>query len=194
MFCRKPLVSGEYAASDGHPHYHYLQTEKGRGRIEIRGKHYILEEQEGILIAPSVPHSYTKESENGILFCHIYRHTLFRDLFDPSESVGCFDSKEQGCLIEHIISDAVSEFQKSIPDMKVLSTLCYDLLLAFTLDISSGNLTADPLYQRYVAPTVREIETRYSEELTVQELSSQVFVHSSVSLPTVPQIPGCFGL
>lgn len=60
--------------------------------------------------------------------------------------------------------------------MKVLSTLCYDLLLAFTLDTSSGNLTADPLYQRYVAPTVREIETRYSEELTVQELSSQVFV------------------
>ena len=30
---------------NGHPHYHYLQTEKGRGRIEIRGKHYILEEQ-----------------------------------------------------------------------------------------------------------------------------------------------------
>ena len=60
--------------------------------------------------------------------------------------------------------------------MKVLSTLCYDLLLAFTPDTSSGNLTADPLYQRYVAPTVREIETRYSEELTVQELSSQVFV------------------
>ena len=76
---------------NGHPHYHYLQTEKGRGRIEIRGKHYILEEQEGILIAPSVPHSYTKESEEwDTVFRHIYRHTLFRDLFDPSESVGCF--------------------------------------------------------------------------------------------------------
>ena len=56
---------------NGHPHYHYLQTEKGRGRIEIRGKHYILEEQEGILIAPSVPHSY------GILFLpHLPAHSL----------------------------------------------------------------------------------------------------------------------
>lgn len=162
---------------NGHPHYHYLQTEKGRGRIEIRGKHYILEEQEGILIAPSVPHSYTKESEEWDTVFATFTGTLSSGISSilQNQSV-VFVSKEQGCLIECIISDAVSEFQKSIPDMKVLSTLCYDLLLAFTPDTSSGNLTADPLYQRYVAPTVREIETRYSEELTVRELSSQVFV------------------
>ena len=130
---------------NGHPHYHYLQTEKGRGRIEIRGKHYILEEQEGILIAPSVPHSYTKESEEWDTVFATFTGTLSSGISSilQNQSV-VFVSKEQGCLIEHIISDAVSEFQKSIPDMKVLSTLCYDLLLAFTLDTSSGNLTADP--------------------------------------------------
>ena len=25
---------------DGYPYYHYLQTEKGTGRIEVNGKHY----------------------------------------------------------------------------------------------------------------------------------------------------------
>ena len=27
---------------DGYPYYHYLQTEKGTGRIEVNGKHYTL--------------------------------------------------------------------------------------------------------------------------------------------------------
>ena len=27
---------------DGYPYYHYLQTEKGTGRIEVRGKFYTL--------------------------------------------------------------------------------------------------------------------------------------------------------
>ena len=37
---------------DGYPYYHYLQTEKGTGRIEVRGKFYTLGANEGILIAP----------------------------------------------------------------------------------------------------------------------------------------------
>lgn len=162
---------------NGHPHYHYLQTEKGKGRIEIRGKHYILEEQEGILIAPSVPHSYTRESEEWDTVFATFTGTLSSSISSiiQGQSV-IFIHSEQGQKIEHLISDAVSEFQKSLPDMKVLSALCYDVLLSFTPDISSGNQASDPLYQRYVAPIIREIETRYSEELTVQELSSRVFV------------------
>lgn len=54
--------------------------------------------------------------------------------------------------------------------------MCYNLLLAFSLDTSSNNITNAPLYQKYVAPTVAEIETRYAQELTVLGLSRQVFV------------------
>ena len=50
---------------DGYPYYHYLQTEKGTGRIEVRGKFYTLGANEGILIAPGVPHSYHRESTSG---------------------------------------------------------------------------------------------------------------------------------
>ena len=51
---------------DGYPYYHYLQTEKGTGRIEVNGKHYTLGANEGILIAPSVPHSYHRNLLHGL--------------------------------------------------------------------------------------------------------------------------------
>ena len=34
----------------------------------------------------------------------------------------------------------------------------------------------DPLYEKYVAPVVKEIETNYGQELTVLDLSRQVFI------------------
>ncbi len=37
-------------------------------------------------------------------------------------------------------------------------------------------MTDEPLYLRYVAPVIKEIETRYDTELTVQELSAGVYV------------------
>ena len=49
--------------SSGYPGYHYLQTETGCGQIEILGKKYLLNEGEGVLIAPFVSHSYKKISE-----------------------------------------------------------------------------------------------------------------------------------
>ena len=48
---------------EGYPHYHYLQTELGCGQVEIQGKTYELQENEGFLIAPSIPHSYRKISD-----------------------------------------------------------------------------------------------------------------------------------
>ncbi len=161
----------------GHPLFHYLQTQKGRGQIEIRGKKYILEEEEGILIAPSIPHSYTKESEEWQTVFATFTGTLSSGISSilQNQSV-LFVNKDQGRLIEPLISRAVLEFQKPLPDLKVLSSLCYELLLAFSLDTSSKNMAADPLYQRYVAPIVAEIESKYAQELTVQDLSRQVFV------------------
>lgn len=41
----------------GYPLYHYLQSEKGNGRITIQGKTHILQEGQGVLIAPFIQHS-----------------------------------------------------------------------------------------------------------------------------------------
>ena len=43
----------------GYPFYHYLQTEKGTGRVETASASYLLRESEGILIAPFIRHSYS---------------------------------------------------------------------------------------------------------------------------------------
>ena len=47
----------------GYPLCHYLQSEKGSGRITIQGKEYLLQEGEGVLITPFIQHSYGKETE-----------------------------------------------------------------------------------------------------------------------------------
>ena len=51
---------------EGYPLYHYLQTESGRGIVKVRGEEYILNEGEGLLTAPFIPHSYTKDSPDWI--------------------------------------------------------------------------------------------------------------------------------
>ena len=47
---------------EGYPYYHYLQTEKGSGRIETSVGSFVLHEDEGLLLAPHIRHSYEKES------------------------------------------------------------------------------------------------------------------------------------
>ena len=49
---------------NGFPLYHYLQSEKGCGKIEIQKKEYILNEGEGVLIAPFISHSYEALTDN----------------------------------------------------------------------------------------------------------------------------------
>ena len=46
--------------SGGYPFYHYLQTEQGSGKVETAAGTYTLRENEGLLIAPFIRHSYDK--------------------------------------------------------------------------------------------------------------------------------------
>lgn len=161
----------------GYPLYHYLQTEKGRGRITIQGKKYILGEGEGVLIAPFIRHSYAKESEEwrtafatfaGTVESSIAKMTGNRQMI--------FIEKEQGMQIASLISDAVKQFEASPTDAKALSINCYALLMHFVDGIYNKSLTDHPLYQRYVEPVIKEIETNYPNELTASDLSRLVYV------------------
>ena len=64
---------------NGYPFYHYLQTESGCGRITIQGKSYLLHEQEGVLIAPSIRHSYLYLFRNS-------RRQYFQNPEQPADS------------------------------------------------------------------------------------------------------------
>lgn len=184
---------------NGYPLYHYLQTEKGVGKIEIQGRSYLLHEGEGVLIAPFIRHAYLAELKGWT--------TLFVTVAGSMESsisgmLGnrsvIFVEKEQGEQIEALISrilkkygnsmQSVEEFKTnyrhtfdthqpaSIYAAKELSVDCYRFLMHFVDGVYNGDLRNEPLYQRYVAPIIKEIETSYSEKLTVGELSKKVYI------------------
>ncbi len=73
--------------------------------------------------------------------------------------------------------------------MKSLSSDCYNLLMNFMDCAASPKIQDNPLYQRYVLPVIKEIETSYQNDITAAELSQSVFCFSSVSLPSVSALP-----
>lgn len=157
--------------------YHYLQTEKGSGKIEIQEKKYVLREGEGVLIAPFIRHSYVRESREWL--------TLFATFTGTMESsiprlVGnrplIFTEKDQAARIGALISEVLEKYKNPPADAKTLSVDCYRLLLNFVDSPCINDLTSDPLYQRYVAPVIKKIETHFDTDLTVCALSRQVYV------------------
>ena len=176
----------------GYPLFHYIQTETGRGKIEIQGKSYILNPGEGILIAPFQGHSYEPLEGNwktcfatftGTVEDSIGRMTGGRP-FILTEAV-------QGERIAAIIQSAVLQYQNPPTDEKTLSMCCYNLLLEFVEGGYTHALEKEELYKRYVEPVMKEIETNYSMELTVEDLSRLVFITPQYLARLFERFLGC---
>lgn len=161
----------------GYPLYHYLQTESGCGQISIQGRTFTQEEDEGVLIAPFVRHSYAaKEGTWHTLFA-TFTGTIESDIAKMLKNQQTiFIKKEQGGQIASLISDAVTQYEHPPIDEEALSINCYRLLMCFIDGVYTNEQLQNPLYQQYLAPVMQEIETNYSTGLTVQELSSLVYI------------------
>ena len=127
---------------NGYPLYHYLQTEKGVGKIEIQGKSYLLNENEGILIAPFIPHSYAKKTDEWFTMFITFTGTMESSL---SQALGnkqiIFIPKEQGIIIAKELFDMISQYENPSADAKYFSLASYHLLMNF-IDNSAFNYTA----------------------------------------------------
>lgn len=161
----------------GYPFYHYLQTEKGTGRIETPSGSFLLRENEGFLIAPFIRHSYgsaggewyTKfASFTGTAASCIPQLIGNRQLIP----VDC----EQGKRVSQLILKCVELYDSHPPDEKQLSVSCYTMLLTFADGIYTQKLADEPLYRTYVLPVIKEIERNYSLPLSVGEMSRKVYV------------------
>lgn len=161
----------------GYPLYHYLQTEAGQGIIEVQGKEYALGEGEGLLIAPFIRHTYTKDSDEWLTSFATFTGTIDNSI---AGIIGnrpvMYIEKERGAHIAALIDDIMERWSTLSTDSRELSIYCYRLLLDFTDSAYTSRLTADPLYLRYVEPVIKEIETHYASGLTVQELSRRVYI------------------
>lgn len=161
----------------GFPLYHYLLSEKGQGYIEIQGRFYTLNEGEGVLIAPLISHSYNglaKEWTTSFATITGTMETQIASMLGSRQIV--FTRSEQAEEISRLIANGISLLSGTHPDVKALSINCYQLLMHFLDGLYTENITDEPLYQRYVAPVIKEIETHFAAKLTSEELSRTVFI------------------
>lgn len=170
-------IQDEMNRPKGYPKYHYLQTEKGRGILTIQGKKYTLNPHEGLLIAPFIPHFYYSPDTNWqttfITFTGTIENSISQ-LLDNRQII--FVEKELGVQLGAIISQMVKNYEAHPEDSLSISMDCYRILMHLSNGIHTQDLMKEPLYQRYVAPVIREIERHYDQNLTVQTLSRQVYI------------------
>lgn len=96
----------------GYPLYHYLQTEKGCGRIEIQGRKYLLNEGEGVLISPFTEHTYSGSTESWFTLFATFAGTIESSI--PTmlgNRTAIFIEKEQGAQIEALIQDVMQNMK-----------------------------------------------------------------------------------
>ncbi len=163
--------------------------------FEVRGRFYTLGANEGILIAPGVPHSYHRESTSWTTMFATFTGTLAGSIPSMTDNQeGILIEKEQGASIRKMISSTLRKYHQPTPDMKSLSSDCYNFLMNFTDCAASPKIQDNPLYQRYVIPVIKEIETGYQQDITAAQLSRSVFVSPQYLSRLFPPFYGLLSL
>lgn len=162
----------------GYPAYHYLQSEEGTGRIQVQGRTYVLNEGEGVLLAPFISHSYEKISEKWTTCFLTFAGSMESMIADMLGNRYVIFLKEQQAArrAAAIIDGIFKTYQETPAATKSLSVECYRLLMEFVEGSYGDEAASEPLYVRYVAPVVKRIQKEYASELTVQELGDQVYI------------------
>lgn len=177
---------------DGYPYYHYLQTEKGTGRIESV-ENFILSEPTRASSSPPVSLiPITGSLLPGPRMFATFTGTLagsIPSMTDNQEVI--LIEKEQGASIRKMISSTLRKYHQPTPDMKSLSSDCYNFLMNFTDCAASPKIQDNPLYQRYVIPVIKEIETSYQQDITAAQLSRSVFVSPQYLSRLFRRFMGC---
>lgn len=161
----------------GYPLFHYLQTESGCGIVKVRGTKYALNEGEGLLIAPFIPHSYAKESSEWMTFFATFTGRIDNSILSITRYRSIlFIDKERGIHIKNLVNEIMEKWDTLSTDTYDQSIYCYRMLMSFTDSACTQSLADEPLYLRYVEPVIKEIESHYNTDLTAQELSQMVYV------------------
>ena len=163
--------------SVGFPHYHFLLSQQGRGSFQTPSGVLVLEEGQGVLTAPFVPHRYEGLTDTWITAFATFTGPLAAnpDAFTGGRPV-VLSGKAQGDAIVELIARNMALLRRSQTDTRQLSVASYELLLRLTDGVNDRQLQEDPLYRQYVVPVIAEIETHYAAQLTVVDLSRLVFV------------------
>lgn len=160
----------------GYPYYHWLQTQSGTGEVLIGEKKITLSPGQGILLPANLPHRYYS-IENWETCFVTFNGTI-------AEQIPLILGTEQWILSEDTqdfsfsawIQQVLIHYQKKTIDPARVSQEAYAFLLHLSTAFKEQKSTLHPLFQQYIAPTIRIIETEYAENLSIQQLAKNCFI------------------
>lgn len=161
----------------GFPLYHWLQTEKGCGKIYIDHQEFLLNEGAGILIPPTVAHSYHGLSGSWSTLFATFEGSLSDEIskITGNSSYILVDSSN-GHYYKNWVNRIIQLYTSQLLDSATQSVECYQFFLHLSSAYQTSKLQKHPLFIQYVEPIIKKIETGYSEALTVEDLSASVYV------------------
>ncbi|MGO3170471.1 MAG: helix-turn-helix domain-containing protein [Bavariicoccus seileri] len=160
----------------GYPVYHWLKTIKGAGTIAIGQQHIRLGVGQGILIPPTLPHSYDSTGTwltqfvtfNGTLETSIASIVgtssyLFKESF--------FDNH-----YDHFIDDTITAYETDCLKPFDAAVDCFSFLLSLSKDQAMQEQAGNSVYQDIIEPAIRKIQSTFSHELSVGQLAQELFI------------------
>ena len=177
---------------NGYPFYHWLQTERGGGRVEVDGRTYALGEGEGLLLAPFVPHAYARTGEVWLTAFATFAGRLEADIGKIVGKESVLPIGPETCAaFASWVEEVLALHERQRLDGPALSVDCYRMLLRMAHGAGRGDAGKHPLYRQYVAPVIGEIETNYARALTVEGLARSVYVSPQYLTRLFRRFLGC---
>ncbi|MGX7198524.1 AraC family transcriptional regulator [Enterococcus nangangensis] len=161
---------------DGHPYYHWLQTQSGEGEITIGEVKLSLPKDAGVLIAPFIPHQYAAKGSEPWVTSFVTIKGTFADRISEmmQEENYLYVQKEPQILTW--LHGIVDSYEKRSISGTELSVETYRLLLQLTKHLEWQPPLENKLVQTYLKPTIAYIETHFAEDLSVEILAETIFV------------------
>lgn len=160
---------------EGYPHYHWLQTETGFGDININKRILRLEEGDGILIKPFVPHTYF--SNLGWVTKFVTFNGTLSDEYSKIIGTGDYilKSDSEKFNFSSWIDDTIDLHKNNAKNEVELSVSTYNFLMQVG-QVTQEDYFEDLNYQKYVQPIITLIESNFQSSFTLEKLASDLFI------------------
>lgn len=177
---------GKVERPQGHPYYHWLQTDQGEGTIKIAGKVITLYKHDGILISPFVPHTYFSKQHwqtNYITLCG-YATTFFPKLLGEQKFYLLRDVRQ----VATDLAQLADGLERGSSD-KMISQLTYQIfteLRATILKTTVGKNSASPIYWE----AKKYLDSHYMQKITINQMSQDFHVSPQYLIKIFKQTVG----
>lgn len=152
----------------GHPYYQWIQTDQGEGVVKISGQKIILQKNDGILISPFIPHSYSATkywSTDFITICG-YATPFFHKLLGDGTFFLLHDCTE---IKEDIVK--LTDMVDHNDSTNNISLVTYSIFTKIRQGIQK-RYSAKERLSPINWEVKKYIDSHYMEKITIQKLST----------------------